>query len=151
MSPAGLQESLAGLDRSESDHGRHSHHRALSRVVLKRLPPAAARGGTPADYGSGRRTCEFSRGTVGSAGTCQPAAAARRSQARRRARPAYDAGVHLRPGPGPANRPSAARIRGRRTMAEEVGVRQPDDGQAAADDARPRPLHGGGRKLKNMP
>eukprot|EP00964_Phaeocystis_antarctica_P046959 scaffold27150_cov60-Phaeocystis_antarctica.AAC.1 len=24
-------------------------------------------------------------------------------------------------------------------MAEEVGVRQPDDGQAAADDARPRP------------
>ena len=34
---------------------------------------------------------------VGSAGTCQPAAAARRSQARRRARPAYDAGVHLRP------------------------------------------------------
>ena len=28
-----------------------------------------------------------------SAGTCQPAAAARRSQARRRARPAYDAGV----------------------------------------------------------
>eukprot|EP00964_Phaeocystis_antarctica_P071170 scaffold43380_cov66-Phaeocystis_antarctica.AAC.4 len=69
-----------------------------------------------------RRTCEFSRGTVGSAGTCQPAAAARRSRARRRARPAYDAGVHLRPRLGPANRPSAARIRGRRTMAEEVGV-----------------------------
>ena len=37
---------------------------------------------------------KFSRGMVGSAGTCQPAAAARRSQARRRARPAYDAGVH---------------------------------------------------------
>ena len=34
---------------------------------------------------------------VGSAGTCQPAAAARRSQARRRARSAYDAGMHLRP------------------------------------------------------
>ena len=34
---------------------------------------------------------------VGSTGTCQPAAAPRRSQARRRARPAYDAGVHLRP------------------------------------------------------
>ena len=48
---------------------------------------------------------------VGSAGTCQPAAAARRSQARRRARPAYDAGVHLRPRLGPANSPSAARIR----------------------------------------
>ena len=31
------------------------------------------------------------RGMVGSAGTCQPAAATRRSQARRRARPAYDA------------------------------------------------------------
>ena len=46
---------------------------------------------------------------VGSAGTYQPAAAARRSQARRRARPAYDAGVHLRPRLGPANSPSAAR------------------------------------------
>ena len=46
---------------------------------------------------------------VGSAGTCQPAAAARRSQARRRARPAYDAGVYLRPRLGPANSPSAAR------------------------------------------
>ena len=41
---------------------------------------------------------------VGSA--CQPAApaAARRSQARRRARPAYDAGVHLA-GHGPARQP----------------------------------------------
>ena len=37
-----------------------------------------------------RRTCEFSRGTVGSAGTRQPAAAARHSQARGRARPAHD-------------------------------------------------------------
>eukprot|EP00964_Phaeocystis_antarctica_P081577 scaffold51036_cov65-Phaeocystis_antarctica.AAC.7 len=44
-----------------------------------------------------RRTCEFRRGTVGSAGTRQPAAAARRSQTRGRARPAHDAGVHLRP------------------------------------------------------
>ena len=34
---------------------------------------------------------------VGSAGTCQPAAATRRSQARRRARPAYDAGVFPAP------------------------------------------------------
>ena len=54
-------------------------------------------------------TCEFSRGMVGSAGTCQPAAAARRSQARRRARPAYDAGVHLRPRLGPANSPPRPR------------------------------------------
>ena len=46
--------------------------------------------------------------------TCQPAAAVRRSKARRRARPAYDAGVHLRPRLGPANSPSAARVRGRR-------------------------------------
>ena len=36
--------------------------------------------------GGGRRTCEFSRSTVDSAGTRQPAAAARRSQARCRAR-----------------------------------------------------------------
>jgi hypothetical protein len=94
---------------------------------------------TPEERTRTPRTCEFSRGMVGSAGTCQPAAAARRSQARRRARPAYDAGVHLRPRLGPANSPSAARVRGRRAMAEEVAVRQPDDGQAAADDARPRP------------
>ena len=55
---------------------------------------------------------------VGSAGTCQPAATARRSQAHRCARPAYsclyDAGVHLRPRLGPANSPSAARVRGQR-------------------------------------
>ena len=42
---------------------------------------------------------------VGSARTCQPAAAARRSQARRRARPAYDAGVHLRPWFGTRQQP----------------------------------------------
>ena len=68
---------------------------------------------------------------VGSAGTCQPAAAARRSQARRRARPAYDAGVRLpaclRPRLGPANSPSAVRVRGRRNRA----VLPPDGGQAA--------------------
>ena len=63
---------------------------------------------------------------VGSIGTCQPAAAARRSQARRRARPAYDAGVHLRPRHGPANSPSAARVRGRRAMAENRAVLPPD-------------------------
>ena len=71
-------------------------------------------GGVPADNTPGlghesraynQRTCEFSRGMVGSAGTFQPAAAARRSQARRRARPVYDAGVHLRPRLGPANSP----------------------------------------------
>ena len=39
-----------------------------------------------------QRTCEGSRGTVGSAVTRQPAAAARRSQARCRARPVHDAG-----------------------------------------------------------
>ena len=45
-----------------------------------------------------QRNCEGSRGTVGSAVTRQPAAAARRSQAPRcRARPVHDAGVHLRP------------------------------------------------------
>ena len=36
---------------------------------------------------------------VGLAGTCQPAAAARRSQAGRRARPAYDAGKQVRQQP----------------------------------------------------
>ena len=55
---------------------------------------------------------------VGAAGTCQPAAAARRSQA-------YDAG---RGAPAatapPRHSPSAARVRGRRAMVEELGVRQ---------------------------
>ena len=54
---------------------------------------------------------------VGSAGTCQPAAAARRSQARRRARPAYDAGVHLRPRLGPAR---GGRNAGRRARSNFV-------------------------------
>ena len=94
---------------------------------------------TRADYDTRvrRRTCEFSRDTVGSAGTRQPAAAARRSQARGRARPAHDAGVHLRPRLGPANRYSAARAtRGRRAMAEDRAVPPPDGGQAAVEFGR---------------
>jgi hypothetical protein len=75
---------------------------------------------------------------VGSAGTRQPAA--RRSQACRRACPAHDAGrTCLRPRLGPANSLSAVRVRGRRAVVKDVGVRPPNDGQAAADDARPRP------------
>ena len=51
------------------------------------------------------------------------------------------AGVHLRPRVGPANSLSAARVRGRRAMAENRAVLPPDGGQAAADGARPRPPH----------
>ena len=54
--------------------------------------------------------CEFSRSIVGSAGTRQPAES--RSQACRRACPAHDAGVHLRPRRRPANSLSAVRVRG---------------------------------------
>ena len=64
------------------------------RVAALRAPCGG--GVLPADnakFRVRRRACEFSRGTVGSAGTHQPAAAARRSQARGRARPAHDAGV----------------------------------------------------------
>ena len=78
-------------------------------------------------------TSAFRRSMVGSAGTRQPAA--RRSQACRRACPAHDAGVHLRPRLGPANSLSAVRVRGRRAVVKGVGVRPPSDGQAAADDA----------------
>ena len=105
--------------------------RELDEQEVRQLLKLMAWGALPAD-----NACEFSRGMVGSAGTCQPAAAARRSQARearRRARPAYDAcGVHLRPRLGPANspRPRAYAGGGPWAMAEEVGVRQPDDGQA---------------------
>ena len=68
---------------------------------------------------------------VGSAGTHQPAES--RSQACRRVCPAHDAGVHLRPRLGPANSLSAVRVRGWRAVVKDVGVRPPNDGQAAAD------------------
>ena len=71
--------------------------------------------------------------------TCQPAAAARRSQARRGAHPTQNAGVHPRPRLRPAHGRLPARVRGRRAVVEDLGVRPPDGGQAAADDARPRP------------
>ena len=57
---------------------------------------------------------------VGSAGTRQPAES--RSQACRRACPAHDAGVHLRPRLGPANSLSAVRVRGRRAVVKEFCV-----------------------------
>jgi hypothetical protein len=51
--------------------------------------------------------------------------------------------TYLRPRLGPANSLfnslSAVRVRGRRAVVKDVGVRPPNDGQAAADDARPRP------------
>jgi len=63
--------------------------------------------------------------TVGSAGTRQPTAAARRSQAQacRRANPAHDSGVHLRPCLRPANSLSAVRVRGRRAVVWGAGTR----------------------------
>jgi hypothetical protein len=33
------------------------------------------------------------------------------------------------------------RVRGWRAVVKDVGIRPPNDGQAAADDARPRPRH----------
>ena len=71
--------------------------------------------------------------------TCRLAAAARRSQARRGAQPTQDAGLHPRPRLCPAHGRLATRVRRRRAVVEDVGVRPPDGGQAAADDARPRP------------
>ena len=47
----------------------------------------------------------------------------------------YDAWVHLRPRLGPANNLSAARVRGRRAMAENRAVLPPDGGHAGR---RPR-------------
>ena len=71
---------------------------------IDRVPGNFSRGGALTSGQRCGRGCEFSRGAVGPAGTRQPAAAARRSQARGRARSAHDAGVHLRPRLGPANR-----------------------------------------------
>ena len=80
---------------------------------------------------------------VGSAGTCQPAAATRRSQARRRARPAYDAGVHLRPRPAGPRQQTAPRPRayaGGGPWRRKSAFGSPMTGRRrAADDARPRP------------
>jgi hypothetical protein len=82
---------------------------------------------------------------VGSAGTRQAAARraplCHRSAAARAPRTTH-AGVHLRPrlaasAPPTASRPCA--VRGRRAVVKGVGVRLPNDGQAAADDARLRP------------
>ena len=71
--------------------------------------------------------------------TCQPAAAARRSQVRRGAHSTQNAGVHPRPRRAPPTHGRLpARVRGRRAVVEDLGVRPPDGGQAAADDARPR-------------
>ena len=61
--------------------------------------------------------------------TCRLAAAARRSQARRGAQPTQDAGLHPRPRLCPAHGRLAARVRGRRAVVEDVGVRPPDGGQ----------------------
>ena len=72
--------------------------------------------------------------------------ASRYPQACRRACPAHDAGVHLRPRLGPANSLSAVRVRGRRAVVKDVGVRPPNDGQAAADDALTRPPHAARRR-----
>ena len=60
--------------------------------------------------------------------TCQPAAAARRSQARRGAHPTQNAGVHPRPRLRPAHGRLPARVRGRRAVVEDLGVRPPDGG-----------------------
>ena len=47
----------------------------------------------------------------------------------------HDAGVHLRPRlAAPPNSLSAVRVRGRRVVVKDVGVRPPNDGQAAADE-----------------
>jgi hypothetical protein len=92
----------------------------------------------------GKRTYDpaMSRSMVGSVGTRQPAAS--RSQACRRACPAHDAGVHLRPCmhaclPWPRQQPlgrARTRAAGRGEGVKDVGVRPPNDGQAAADGAR---------------
>jgi hypothetical protein len=46
--------------------------------------------------------------------------------------------MHLRPRLGPATSLSPVRVRGRRAVVKDVGVWPPNDGQAAADDARAR-------------
>ena len=68
--------------------------------------------------------------------TCRLAVAVRRSQACCGAQPTQDAGLHPRPRLRPAHGRLAARVRGRRSVVEDLGVRPPDGGQAAADDER---------------
>ena len=69
--------------------------------------------------------------------TCRLAAAARRSQARRGAQPTQDAGLHPWPRLCPAHGRLAARVRGRRAVVEDVGVRPPDRGGNASGHVLP--------------
>jgi hypothetical protein len=82
----------------------------------------------------------ISRSTVGSAGTHQPTAAARRSQPDA-GRPGCTCGHASAPPTETASRPCAY-AGGRRAVVKDVGVRPPNYGKAAADDARPRPGQG---------
>ena len=83
-----LHQTWCELTPSESQACRQS-------ALVSTLKPCARRRAAARRGGFQRTTQisrfgEFRRGMAGSAGTCQPAAAVRRSQARRRARPAYD-------------------------------------------------------------
>ena len=91
------------------------------------LPLPPSEGGVSSDRDFARRLARQRRWLVpawSAQPACQPAAAARRAaQARRRARPrpATTPGSALRPRLRPANSPSAARVRGRRAMADARG------------------------------
>ena len=124
------RRAIHSYDRAAACPRPQSMERSLA---LSALIGECGTGGLPADpYSNPRqrlislslnpRTCEFSRGMVGSAGTCQPAAAARRTQARRRARPAY-----VRTTPGFAGiaadgHPVTAMVGARRLVGEAVAV-----------------------------
>ena len=74
--------------------GKEARSSGRSRSIVGMLSAIFRGGALPADKTKPRVRPDraFSRGTIGSAGTRQPAATARRSQARGRARPAHDAG-----------------------------------------------------------
>ena len=57
--------------------------------------------------------------------------------------------MHLRPRLRPAHGHLPTRVRGRRAVVEDLGVRPPDGGQAAADDARPRPPEHAGKGTRD--
>ena len=115
-------------------------------ACVEDVTPASSRGGhfqrtTRQTYNTRAQSKVRSLANLAAASaTCQPAAAARRSQARRGAHPPQDAGVHLRPRLRPAHGRLPTRVRGRRAV---VSCAADDDTPGRAETrARARCLRG---------
>ena len=125
-----------GMGRADKGRERALEHCLLLSVALVGAVLAAAGAQLPAEHTATYDTRVQSKihslaNLAAARATCQPAAAARRSQARRGAHPTQNAGVHLRP----RLRPAHVRVRGRRAVVEDLPMagRRPRMIHAALD------------------